>query len=176
MIGEKKQPKPKKTGQHEHVMQPVVIFHRSYYDVDAGRLIGSPFADGENVTIYCSAGRYRPPMDEADFGLYADQMWSPLSASRNEFINWPDFSVPACDEIAHQQIIDAFIRACKGEVVEIGCIGGHGRTGTILACMHVIAGYDPDFAINLARRNYCHHAVETPEQEEWVRQFSEVIQ
>ena len=126
----------------------------------------------EEVAIYCSAGskqHTRQPDQIPDFGLYADKIWS--SVCRNEYINWPDYGVPKDAEVARQQIIDAFIRACNGERVEIGCIGGHGRTGTLLACMVVLAGYEPTAAIDYVRSQYCHHAVETQGQEEWVKWF-----
>jgi protein-tyrosine phosphatase len=147
---------PKKRGCH-HAMEPV--------------LIPDPNSR-ETVTIYCSAGRYRDDIrsDIPDFGLYADSIWSP-PRGRNEFVDWPDFGIPRNSETARLQIIDAFIRACEGERVEIGCIGGHGRTGTLLACMVVLAGHKPQDAVRWVRRNYCSHAVETSEQGEWVEWF-----
>ena len=55
-------------------------------------------------------------------------------------------------------------RARCGERVEVGCLGGHGRTGTALACLAVLAGHAGDDAVNWARANYCSDAVETTEQ------------
>ena len=139
----------------EHMMEPVVFAR-----------------DGESVTIYASAGRHqniRKAGQMPDFGLYADAIWKPVA--RNEFINWPDFKTPAQDEVAAIQILDGFIRACSGERVETGCIGGHGRTGTILACMGVCAGLEPAESIKFVRDSYCSHAVETADQERWVEWF-----
>lgn len=51
----------------------------------------------------------------------------------------------------------------------IFCQGGHGRTGTALACLFVVAlGYKPLDAINWVRKNYCHEAIETKGQENYV--------
>lgn len=133
-----------------------------------------PFSDGlETVVVYASAGNLRmrqnhPIFKDIGFGLYADPIWHP-PPNRNEFIDWADMRTPTFPEMARQQIIDAFIRACKGETVEVGCIGGHGRTGTILACMAVLAGEtDP---IQFIRNIYCERAVETSSQEVFVDWF-----
>jgi hypothetical protein len=139
----------------DHLMTPVVFTN-----------------NGESVTIYASAGRHqrtRTSEQHPDFGLYADHIWHPVS--RNEFINWPDFKTPMHSTVAAMQIVDAFIMACEGKRVEVGCIGGHGRTGTILACMGVMAGLDPDSSIDFVRSSYCDHAVETRDQEAWVKWF-----
>ena len=56
--------------------------------------------------------------------------------------------------------------------VEIGCLGGLGRTGTVLACMAVLAGVDPLDAVPWVRENYRSGAIETPDQESWVGWFA----
>jgi protein-tyrosine phosphatase len=59
-------------------------------------------------------------------------------------------------------------RSRAGERVELGCLGGHGRTGTALACLAVLGGYPPEEAVAWVRANYCPSAVETAEQESFV--------
>lgn len=109
------------------------------------------------------------------FGLYADKGWAP--AWRNEFIVFPDFGIPTY-HIAVTQITAAVVRATQGEEVEIGCIGGHGRTGTILACMKLYASYRDNTpmtaadAVKWVRSHYCNHAIETEQQEWWVNYYS----
>ena len=66
----------------------------------------------------------------------------------------------------------AFARARAGQTVEIGCVGGLGRTGTVLACMAVLAGVEPSKAVTWVRRNYRPEAVETSSQERWVAWFA----
>ena len=63
-------------------------------------------------------------------------------------------------------------RARQGEVVELGCLGGHGRTGTALACLAVLAGTSPPAAVAWVRSAYCSQAVETPDQEAFVASLS----
>jgi len=105
-----------------------------------------------------------------DFGLYADFKWRP--PARNEFIDWPDFSIPNNIKLSYQQIINAY-HLSKNMIVEVGCIGAHGRTGTILACMNVLDsdmnGYE---AIVDVKKRYCEHAVETQSQAKFIEVFA----
>ena len=68
-------------------------------------------------------------------------------------------------------LTDVVERARHGERVEIGCIGGHGRTGTALACLAVLTGLPAGEAVGWVRRTYCDGAVETEEQRAFVERF-----
>lgn len=57
------------------------------------------------------------------------------------------------------------------ERVEVACWGGHGRTGTALACLAVLDGLPADQAVAYVRRHYRAAAVETAEQEDYVLRF-----
>jgi hypothetical protein len=116
-------------------------------------------------------GHRRSPKRSADdpdrsFCLYLDARWEPTWPA--ELIDWPDFGVPVDAESAAAQIEAAFAKARSGELVEVGCLGGSGRTATVLACMAVLAGVPSAEAVNWVRRRYRPQAVETPEQEAWV--------
>ena len=63
-------------------------------------------------------------------------------------------------------------RARRGERVEIGCLGGHGRTGTALACLAAMTGRLRSGAVDWVRTHYCPQAVETAEQVAFVERFS----
>ena len=106
---------------------------------------------------------------ERDFGLYMDPRWEPSWPA--ELIEWEDFGVPADRERAAGQIAAAFERARAGERVEIGCAGGLGRTGTVLACMATLAGVPSAEAVEWVREHYDSRAIENEEQEEFVRAF-----
>jgi protein-tyrosine phosphatase len=88
-------------------------------------------------------------------------------------IDWEDFALPENPELAAQQIAEAFGRARRGELVEVGCLGGSGRTGTVLACMAVLAGVPPVEAGAWVRASYRPEAVETAGQKAWVLWFAE---
>jgi len=104
------------------------------------------------------------------YGLYLDARWAPTWPA--DVVAWPDFGLPVEPDVAAGQITDAFLRARRGELVEVGCLGGSGRTGTVLACMAVLAGVPPKDAVPWVRSAYRQQAVETVEQEAWVRWFA----
>jgi len=119
----------------------------------------------------CSLAERRESDPERSFGLYLDEQWDPSWPA--VVIPWADFGLPLDSEEAASQIEGAFMRAKRGELVEIGCVGGLGRTGTVLACLAVLAGVAPTDAVSWVRGNYDVRAVETSEQENWVLWFAE---
>lgn len=128
----------------------------------------------DGTSIFCSAVRdHAEGLTDPDFGLYADASWKPLW--RNEFITWPDYNIPTNEELGLTQIYEAFWRAKNGEKVEIGCIGGHGRTGTILAIMYIASAegeIDGSQAYKFVKENYCSHAIESDIQEWYIKYAS----
>jgi hypothetical protein len=102
------------------------------------------------------------------FGLYLDRRWAP--PWDHAHLRWVDFGVPDATElrVALEDVLD---RARRGELVEVGCLGGHGRTGTALACLAVLTGTPPGEAVAWVRAVYCEKAVETDEQREFVAAF-----
>jgi len=101
-----------------------------------------------------------------DYGLYLDSRWRP--PWDHGHLDWPDFGVPASTEALSRALGMVLARARAGQVIEIGCLGGHGRTGTALACLAVLAGHPALDAVAWVRSAYCPQAVETPEQEAFV--------
>ena len=104
------------------------------------------------------------------FGLYLDNRWAPTWPAT--VLDWPDFGVPADRSVASLSIRQAYERAETGEHVEVGCAGGLGRTGTVLACMAVLSGVAASDAVAWVRSHYDHRAVETDEQADWVQWFA----
>lgn len=105
------------------------------------------------------------------FGLYLDQRWRPPWPHRH--LDWPDFGLPADDGEVVTGLEDVMDRIGQGQLVEIGCLGGHGRTGTAVACLGVLSGLDDD-PVQWVRDRYCERAVETDHQVDYVRRFSQV--
>src|SRR5260370_41023744 len=83
-------------------------------------------------------------------------------------LDWPDFGVPGDAGAADREIRDAFERARAGQRVEVACVGGHGRTGTVLACMAILSGVPPEDAVEWVRQAYCRRAVQEPSQQYWI--------
>ena len=103
-----------------------------------------------------------------DFGLYLDERWDPPWPHAH--LDWPDFGIPADPAAVATELRALLERARAGERVEIGCLGGHGRTGTTLACLAKMTGSSD--AVAWVRENYCSHAVETSEQQIFVEKFA----
>ena len=121
------------------------------------------------------AGRvvHRPDPYQRDdvpaFGLYLDDHWDP--SWPHAHVHWPDFGVPADAVAFRAALADVLARARRGERVEVACIGGHGRTGTALACLAILVGLRPTDAVAWVRDAYCDGAVETEEQRAFVEAF-----
>jgi hypothetical protein len=74
-----------------------------------------------------------------------------------------DYTAPK-DNVSFAHLIAYLVEQIKaGKKVHVGCIGGHGRTGTVLAAVYATMGDDKD-AITYVRANYCKKAVESESQ------------
>ncbi len=102
------------------------------------------FPDGAQVRAAALSDR-RERDDWRQFGLYLDPAWCPSWPA--DIIDWKDFGLPKSPAQAAKQIRAAFERVKGGERVEVGCKGGLGRTGTVLACMAVLAGVPTEEAV-----------------------------
>jgi hypothetical protein len=91
-----------------------------------------------------------------------------------EWVHWPDFWVPRDFDEAVAKIRGLHGRARGGQRVEVACGGGVGRTGTVIACLAVVAGVAVGDAVGWAREHYHPRAVETPWQRRWVARFAGV--
>jgi hypothetical protein len=108
-----------------------------------------------------------------DFGLYPGRpgRWRPDWPS--EWVDWPDFRTPRDRDGAAAAIVRTYELARGGRRVEVACGGGIGRTGTVIACMAVLAGHPAGDAVAWTRTHYRRRAVETPGQRRWVRWFAD---
>lgn len=111
---------------------------------------------------------------EPEWGLYLDEGSTERITWPSRFIRWPDFGVPCKEDEGEtfDAIDEAWSRAGRGECIEVGCTGGTGRTGTVLACLTVLAGRDASDAIEWVRSSYHPEAVETRGQERFVDRFA----
>jgi hypothetical protein len=114
----------------------------------------------------------RRPGGTPSFGLYLDPRWRPPWP--HAVLDWPDFGVPDDVAVLRSALASLLDLARTGAVVELGCVGAHGRTGTALACLAVLAsGGDlpASEAVAWVRSAYCSRAVETAAQEAFVAAF-----
>ena len=120
----------------------------------------------DGTTVVAATFDERDPYDRTvapDFGVYLDERWDPPWPHVR--LDWPDFGVPPDMATVLEALRDGLARARRGERVELGCWGAHGRTGTALAILAALSGVPRDEAVAWVRSEYCAKAVETPEQE-----------
>ena len=128
-----------------------------------------------------AGGPYRHKPDEPNyFGIKgAVEIDRPYSVK----IDIIDFGIPVDDGEVELAIVSALAAARMGSIPYVGCMGGMGRTGTILAIMvkaltraarprilGVPLGRVPD-PIVYVREHYDAHACETGAQQKYVRDF-----
>ena len=111
------------------------------------------------------------PGPDPEFGLYLSRSELPGVPWEYRWVDWPDFRLPADPAAARAAFAAAWQRSAA-ERVEVGCVGGTGRTGTALACIAVLDGVPPQDAVAYVRRQYDPHAVETDEQRRYVAAFA----
>jgi hypothetical protein len=117
-----------------------------------------------------------PPGPPPTYGLYLGRPGSGADAWRPawpaDWIDWPDFRTPRDDRAAAALIRHGYRLARSGALVEVACWGGNGRTGTVIACMAVLAGHPAADAVEWTRRHYRPRAIETRGQRRWVAWFA----
>lgn len=150
---------------------------------------GEPLIEAINLpdgTLIRGRGRGDPlpagPLP--DFGLYLGRpsgralrrarrrrvRWQPDWPAA--WIDWPDFRTPRDGPFAAAAIERAYRLARDGQRVEVACYGGTGRTGTVIACMAILAGHPASEAVAWTREHYRPRAVETPGQRRWIAWFA----
>jgi protein-tyrosine phosphatase len=85
----------------------------------------------------------------------------------------PDYGVP--DEAGLRAILAQMLEAMRTApdgAYHIGCKAGIGRTGTVMACLAILAGAVEGDPVAWLRAAYFQGAIETPGQEEFVRRFT----
>ena len=149
------------------------------------------------LTVYASAWFDRHYIQEdnqnpVDMGFYLDKGWMDVGilstpglevpfARRGGFLGrilypWDDMSVPQNVERLTEALIWLYGQVSKGgRKIDIGCVGGHGRTGTLLSLLQMYEGTDAWDAIHYVRANYCRQAVETMEQVMLVRRVQDLL-
>lgn len=105
-----------------------------------------------------------------DFAVHLLGKPPPAVPWESRWVRWPDFRLPSDRQDAREALIQAWIRA-QSQRVEIACGGGHGRTGTALACIAILDGVPAQEAVTFVRAHYNPRAVETPGQRRFVAAF-----
>lgn len=97
-----------------------------------------------------------------------DAKYSVVSAVDELHVNWTDFGVPPVGKEYWEYLVEQIV-ANDYQTVACTCTGGHGRTGTALACLSaVVLKLNGAEAVNFVRKNYCTQALETVGQENYL--------
>ena len=87
-----------------------------------------------------------------------------------EYFPIPEFDIPEDAQAFHDLVERLLARLAAGEAVAVHCYAGVGRTGLLLACLlgrwEHLAGEEAIRRLRLLRP-----AIETPEQEQFVRRY-----
>lgn len=158
-----------------------------------------PFELQDGLTIFASAWLDKPdhagPLSPGGFsghpdvGFYLDAKWAsstivaspgaklpfaraPRDRGQVVIYPWEDWGVPDNITGLRRALMWLQEQVHEGKVVEIGCMGGHGRTGTALACVLLLQGVNAKKAINRIWNSYCDEAIESQRQIEFINAFA----
>jgi protein-tyrosine phosphatase len=95
--------------------------------------------------------------------------WEEPAALPEIVLDWPDMGVVSLPRSFWEELV-AHLANTQRQML-LFCVGGHGRTGTALACLMVVCGWTGKDAIAWIRANYCRKAIETREQERYILQI-----
>jgi hypothetical protein len=81
---------------------------------------------------------------------------------------WPDMTAPTHVGLRFWVRLHGMLP----QRTAIACVGGHGRTGTALACLLVVDGMAAEDAIKTVREKHCTKAIETIPQEQYIKRLA----
>ena len=150
--------------------------------------------DGKSVAVQGRCYESHPALDIAGFKIYGGSCYSPIVKNADIYIGldsgmqrshqsypWEqedavievcypvtDMSAPK-DPVSFRKMIEwVALQLTLDKLIHVGCIGGHGRTGTFFAALVATMTGEKD-AIQYVRDNYCQKAVESIAQMEFLR-------
>jgi protein-tyrosine phosphatase len=100
------------------------------------------------------------------------QYVEPETVTAKEFLlDWPDYGAINLRPAFWSAVTSYFLKH-KSKVL-VFCVGGHGRTGTALACLLITScNMTAKQATKWVRESYCKHAIEGQKQEDYIHKVS----
>lgn len=101
--------------------------------------------------------------------------WATGGSFEEMLMDWPDYGIV---DLPLQFWLDliGYIEKNKFKLL-VFCVGGHGRTGTALACLLVAGlGWKGDKATKWVKKNYCSRAIESKSQENYILDISDAME
>lgn len=151
-----------------------------------------PVKVGE-YTVLCSAagdrGTAKDTDPKPDYGVYLTTMgWGMRVMVSPDFpakelhlvlpyprltLDWIDMMAAPRGAATEHVIRWTAEKIVEGKLVDIGCFGGHGRTGTLLAVLLVeVEKLSPADAIEAVRKRYCGECIESKAQAQFVYEWA----
>jgi hypothetical protein len=110
------------------------------------------------------------PYKQKPRGMFGIKLAEEINAKCDISVPIADFGVPKDDADVYKALRAILFRVARKQPVYVGCMGGIGRTGTLLALLAKTLGHvDP---VAYVRANYLGHAVERKSQEEYIERFN----
>lgn len=111
-----------------------------------------------------------------DPGLPMTNFGINLNGSDHKYIYLPvtDYRAPVYSIGTYFEILDGIIKNINKDPVKIGvmCLGGHGRTGTLLATFLGLLEPSIDDPIAYVREHYCKKAIESYDQIDYIERIT----
>lgn len=128
-----------------------------------------------NLDVLVYGGPYTVVTEVLPVDLHYVNMAKELGhLTSDSFVPTQDFSTPDPKDL-RRALMQSIARAYQGTDIAVGCMGGIGRTGLFMAAMvkiSVEAGFTTENPIQYVRNNYNSHAVETHQQEKYIRDLN----
>jgi protein-tyrosine phosphatase len=142
----------------KHNAMPIKIDGKEYF-IEGG----SCLVDRHTVDVYVGLDDNFAHRDDA----------FPWKAQSRVFFPIKDHCVPKSKRELDSLADYLKEKIVAGKKVFIGCFGGHGRTGLVLAAMVKLYMGEED-AITYVRTNYCKQAVESKSQVDWLQKHYKI--
>jgi hypothetical protein len=120
-------------------------------------------------------------------GVYLDDGWLQgrlatnttaevdMASPASLYIGWPDFGVIELNMLSEAVEWALPYLHNKDSIIEIACMGGHGRTGTFVAALMIREGWAVVDTMAYIRGGYCTKAIESPAQEDLLTAYSNLL-
>jgi len=87
------------------------------------------------------------------------------------YLDWDDYTAPPVG-LDFWQELKTLIKEKQWKTIALGCVGGHGRTGTAICALMIAHGYSAESAIKNVREIYCKKCVENESQRRYLYELS----
>jgi len=123
---------------------------------------------GAGLTLDITGGPYDAYPGQPSFGVCV-RTEQTQGRVMDVHLSIEDFSVPRYEDEVLEALEETIRAGLAGRQIYIGCMGGWGRTGLLMALLVKALGVEEP--VNFIRQHYTPRAVETQEQQFYVKNF-----